>query len=203
MFYLFPYIATEEVTPEIVLNAYKLNLFPMGEDEDNIRWYTAIPRAIIPMIEKAFNTPRIIQRLIKQNIFEIRVDYDFGSVIRNCAYRKDTWINKKIIELYTELHKKGYAHSVETYYNNKLAGGLYGLAIKGAFFGESMFHKKDNASKVALVKLYNILARNNYKLFEIQMITPVFEQFGAVEIETNDYLALLNSAMKKECKFIL
>jgi len=137
-----------------------------------------------------------LKQVLRKNIFEIKIDTVFSEVIRKCAERRETWINKIIIDVYTELHKLGYAHSVEAWREGKLAGGLYGVALRGAFFGESMFRIEPNASKVCVVKLYELLKRNMYRLFDIQMMTPVFKSFGAVHIPKSEYHTELTDAMK-------
>jgi leucyl/phenylalanyl-tRNA--protein transferase len=122
-------------------------------------------------------------------------------VIKECAARESTWINRPIIRVYGELHKLGFAHSVEAWFEGKLAGGLYGVALRGAFFGESMFYKVSNASKVCVVKLYEILKQNEYLLFDIQMMTPHFNQLGAIDISKRAYQEILERAMEAERKF--
>ncbi len=196
---------TGKITPEDVLNAYQKNIFPMGNFERDILWYTADPRTVIPLDDKssALKISRSLNQILKKNLFEIRIDNSFEAVIRLCSFRFSTWINEEIIRLYTELHQKGYAHSVEAYLDNKLAGGLYGIALNGAFFGESMFHLYPNSSKVCVVKLYEILKKNKFILFDIQMTTPVFKSFGAIEIEKSEYLTILKKAMRVKREFKL
>jgi leucyl/phenylalanyl-tRNA---protein transferase len=193
-----------KITPEDVLNAYKQNIFPMGNYDRGISWYTADPRAIIPLDKKApgLKISRSLNQILKKNLFEIKIDNAFEAVIQLCSFHISTWINEEIIKLYTELNRMGFAHSVEAYLDNKLAGGLYGVAINGAFFGESMFYLYPNASKVCVVKLYEILRKNNFLLFDIQMITPIFKSFGAIKVESDKYLSLLKKAMrvKRELK---
>lgn len=191
------------LSPVEVLGGYANGVFPMGDSKDTIDWYEADPRAIVPVkkSEDKLNIPRSLKQVIKKNIFEIRINTAFSDVIKNCSERDETWINKVIIEVYNELHKLGYAHSVEAWQDGELAGGLYGVALRGAFFGESMFRKKDYASKVCVVKLYEILKKNKFHLFDIQMITPVFESFGAVHIPKDEYITELKEAMKISRKF--
>ncbi len=186
-----------------VLCGYSSGIFPMGEDDESINWYEANPRAILPveLPSSRLHITRSLSQVLKKNLFQIKVDTAFGDVICNCAKRRITWINKLIINAYEELFRKGYAHSVEAWQNKKLAGGLYGVALHGAFFGESMFHTQSNASKVCVVKLYEILKHNNYILFDIQMMTPVFKTFGAIQITKRAYLEILKRAMKEERKF--
>jgi len=191
-----------ELTPVEVLNGYVNGVFPMGNDDGSITWFEANPRAILPL-NGGINITRSLQQSINQNIFKIQINKNFVKVMEECADRDTTWINKLIIDAYTELHKLGYAHSVEAYYQGELAGGLYGVAINGAFFGESMFFKKSNASKVASVKLFEILKKNGFQLLDIQMMTPVYEAFGAVKISRTRYHKMLEDALKVKCDFKL
>ena len=186
-----------------VLNGYSLGIFPMGEDDGSISWYETSPRAILPieLPNAGIHIPRSLSQVIKKNTFDIRIDTDFEQVINCCADRDSTWINKLIMDSYMELYRKGYAHSIEAWKDGELAGGLYGVEYNGAFFGESMFHKVSNASKAAVVKLYEILKRNNFILFDIQMMTPHFETFGAIEISKRSYLEILDRAMSERRKF--
>ncbi len=180
-----------------------MGIFPMGEEDGSIAWFEASPRAImlIGLPETDINVSRSLKQVIKKNIFEIRIDTAFDQVLNFCAERESTWINDMIKSAYTDLYENGYAHSVEAWHDGKLAGGLYGVAYRGAFFGESMFRKVNNASKVCVVELYRILQQNKYILFDIQMMTSHFEQFGAVEISKRKYLDLLERAMEKKCGF--
>ena len=198
MFYEVEIFKDEEITWKHVLTGYINGVFPMGDDEneEKVRWYYTDPRGIISLHPEArgLHITRSLKQIIKKEIFEIKFDTDFESVIRNCADRENTWINKKIIELYTELHKQKFAHSVEVYFDNKLVGGLYGIEFKYAFFGESMFSLHSNASKVAVALLYKLLKGKGFSLFDIQMITPVFNSFGAIEIPFKEYQRMLKSA---------
>ncbi|MCX7832849.1 MAG: leucyl/phenylalanyl-tRNA--protein transferase [Ignavibacteria bacterium] len=196
----------EPNTYKTILEAYSLGIFPMGSNylgDDIIEWFYSDPRGIIKLESdfKGIKISRSLKQVLKKNIFEVKIDTNFEQVIKGCAARQTTWINKKIIELYTELHKKGYAHSIETYKDNKLVGGLYGVAYRGAFFGESMFHIYPNASKVAFIKLYQILTANNYLLLDIQMITSLFLSFGAIYIPFSYYLNILKKALEEEREF--
>ncbi len=186
-----------------VLHGYSAGIFPMGEEDGSISWYETNPRAILPieLPTSKIHITRSLSQVIKKNIFETRIDTEFESVIRLCSIRDSTWINDLIIEAYLKLFTKGYAHSVESWCNGKLAGGLYGVAYKGAFYGESMFYLKSNASKVAVVKLYEILKKNNFILIDIQMMTSHFKTFGAVEISKRGYLEILDRAMSIEREF--
>ncbi len=186
-----------------VLNGYSMGIFPMGEDDGSISWYETSPRAILPIEPPAgaIHIPRSLSQVIKKNIFEVRIDTAFNRVIWCCAERETTWINSLIMNAYTELFERGYAHSIETWHEGRLAGGLYGVAYKGAFFGESMFYLMSNASKFAVVKLYEILKNNKYVLLDIQMMTEHFKSFGALDVSKNEYHKILDRAMKLERKF--
>ena len=187
------------IDSELLLQGYRLGVFPMAMDDDSIAWFSPDPRAIIPLED--FHVPHALKRVARKNIFEIKIDNRFGEVIRACSKRKDTWINREIIESYERLHELGHAHSVEAWSKNKLAGGLYGVAIGGAFFGESMFHRVTDASKVALVALVERLRANKFALLDAQWTTPHLEQFGAVEISREHYLNLLGRAVELPRKF--
>jgi len=204
MYFEVEYNTGKKITTDVILNAYSTGIFPMSENKTGeISWYFTNPRAIINIGEniRGLHIPRSLSQVIKKNIYEIKFDSDFRSVIENCSKRKHTWISEEIINLYTGLHKLGYAHSVEVYKDGELAGGLYGVAYKGAFFGESMFHKYTNASKVAVCNLYDVLVKNKFLLFDIQMMTSVFKILGAVYIPFDFYLKKLKVAMKSDCKF--
>ena len=172
----------------------------MAMEDDSIGWFSPDPRAIIPL--ENFHVPHALQRVARKKIFEIEIDNRFGEVIRGCAKRKDTWINSEIIESYERLHDLGYAHSVEAWTKNELAGGLYGVAVGGAFFGESMFHRVTDASKVALVALVEHLRAKKFALLDTQWLTPHLQQFGATEIRRDHYLKLLRSAVELPRKFL-
>jgi leucyl/phenylalanyl-tRNA--protein transferase len=188
---------------EQVLVGYLEGIFPMGNDNGSISWYEADPRAIIPVEsdEDNLKIPRSLRQVLSKDIFEIRHNSDFETVIRHCAKREFTWINELIINAFNELHKRGFGHSIEAWKDGKLAGGLYGIAFRGAFFGESMFYKENNASKVCVVNLFEILKRNNFLLFDIQMMTPHFKSLGAIEIGKEEYFEKLDHAMNVERQF--
>ena len=180
-----------------------MGIFPMGEEKGTIAWFEASPRAIMPveLSTSGINISRSLKQVINKSEFNIKINTAFEKVIYECAQRESTWINELIMTAYTELYHRGYAHSIEAWKGNKLVGGLYGVAYKGAFFGESMFYKENNASKVCVVKLYELLKKNKYILMDIQMMTPHFEKFGAIEISKRAYLEILERAMDKKCKF--
>lgn len=171
----------------------------MAMEDDSIGWFSPDPRAIIPLED--FHVPHALRRVARKKAFEVKIDNDFAEVIRACAKRKDTWINSEIIQSYEHLHDLGYAHSVEAWKNNKLVGGLYGVVVGGAFFGESMFHRVTDASKIALVGLVERLRAQKFALLDTQWITPHLQQFGAIEIPRERYLKMLRRAVDLPRKF--
>jgi len=186
--------------PEILLTAYASGYFPMAVETGDIGWFSPDPRGVMPL--EGFHAPRRLQRLVRQGRFEIRVDTAFRDVIEACADRDDgSWINEEIIESYTELNRRGAAHSVEAWRAGRLAGGLYGVALGGAFFGESMFHRETDASKVALVALHDRLVSRGYGLLDVQWVTPHLAAFGALEISRRTYLRRLRAALEVKCDF--
>jgi leucyl/phenylalanyl-tRNA--protein transferase len=187
------------LTPEVMVYAYSQGVFPMGEAGE-IRWFSPDPRGIIPL--DRFHVSKTLRAVIRQGRFEIRLNTAFAEVMRACAKRGEgTWITRKIVDAYVELHKLGLAHSVEAWNDGTLAGGLYGVALGGAFFGESMFHTVRDASKVALVALVERMRDRGFKLLDTQYITPHLERFGAIEITQKQYLAKLARALQHDCKF--
>ena len=189
------------IEPDFLLLAYCSGYFPMADAKSGeIGWYSPDPRAIIELEE--LKIPRSLKLTLKKNPFEIRLDRRFEEVMRACAEREDTWISEEIVQSYLHLHQLGLAHSVECWKNAELAGGLYGVAIGGAFFGESMFSRVRDASKVALVSLVNRLRDRGFELLDTQFITPHLARFGAKEIPREEYLARLKAALRKNCQFI-
>ncbi|HTM25790.1 MAG TPA: leucyl/phenylalanyl-tRNA--protein transferase [Vicinamibacterales bacterium] len=185
-----------------LLEAYANGWFPMSSAPGNIQWYSPDPRGIIPL--DTFHVPRRLARSLRRRPFEIRVDSAFRAVITACAQRIDAegnWIDHEIIESYCGLHERGFAHSVEAWKDGALAGGLYGVALKGAFFGESMFHHVDDASKAALAALVERLKARRYRLLDTQWVTEHLAQFGAHEIPRRHYLRLLDEALRIEATF--
>ena len=187
------------IDPELLLQGYRFGVFPMAKEDGAIEWFSPDPRAILPLED--FHVPHALRRLLRKKVFETKIDNRFSKVIEACAARDDTWINREIIESYTRLHELGYAHSVEAWASGKLAGGLYGVVIGGAFFGESMFHRVTDASKVALVALVEHLRARKFALLDTQWLTPHLQQFGGIEISRNHYLRLLRSAVELPRKF--
>ncbi len=177
----------------------------MAEEDGTIHWYAPDPRAIIPF--GSYKPSKSLRSTINQKRFEILVDRNFEEVMRKCAtprFEGDaTWISEELVQVYTELHHLGLAHSVETYQDGKLVGGLYGVALGGAFFGESMFHLVSNASKVAFHYLIGILRKNGYLLLDTQFINDNVARYGAMEISRNRYEELLFEALQIKCSFYL
>ena len=193
------------ITPRILLNAYRQGIFPMADaDDEEIYWYDPNPRAILPLDDR-FHVSRRLRRTIRQGNFEIRMDSKFRQVMRFCAEttpdRKRTWISEEIIDLYYSLHKSGYAHSVETWRDGKLIGGLYGVSVGGLFAGESMFSRATDSSKVALVHLIEHLRSKGFVLLDIQFMTSHLKRFGAINIPRKEYHRRLANALTKQIKF--
>lgn len=187
------------LTAELLLRAYACGLFPMAEHAGSaeLHWYEPKQRGLLPL--DAFHVPRSLARSIRRARFEVRVDRDFDAVIAGCssasAGRETTWINAEIRRLYKDLFSMGRCHTVETYEGDELVGGLYGVSLGGAFFGESMFHLRTDASKIALVHLVARLRRGGYRLLDTQFLTTHLARFGAIEIERRRYGALLEQAI--------
>ena len=173
----------------------------MGMEDGEIGWFSPDPRAIIP-IDETFHVPHGLKRVLARGVFQLRIDQAFEPVIRACATREETWITEEIIESYCELHHRGFAHSVEAWHEDRLAGGLYGVAIGGAFFGESMFHRETDASKVALHGLVQRLRERDFTLLDTQWVTAHLKQFGATEIPRAQYLRQLGEAVRRDCAFM-
>jgi leucyl/phenylalanyl-tRNA---protein transferase len=187
------------IPSELLLQGYRLGVFPMAMENGTIEWFSPDPRAILPLDD--FHVPHALQRILRKKVFEIKIDNQFTEVIKACAAREDTWINREIIESYTRLHELGFAHSVEAWAGGKLVGGLYGVAIGGAFFGESMFHRVTDASKIALVALVEHLRARKFDVLDTQWLTAHLQQFGGIEISRSHYLRLLQRAVELSRKF--
>ncbi len=186
---------------EVVLRAYMEGFFPMAEDRNGeIFWHCPDPRAVFPLTE--ISPSRKERQSFRKHGFTYSIDKQFSEVIVKCSEREDTWINDEIIDVYTDLYENGYAHSIEVYSEEVLSGGLYGLSINGAFFGESMFNTVPNASKAAFYYLVNHLNNQGFLLLDSQYINDFTEQLGAVEISKSSYLKLLNKAVGLHCKFV-
>jgi leucyl/phenylalanyl-tRNA--protein transferase len=187
------------IPAELLLHAYRHAVFPMAMENGEIAWFSPDPRAIIPL--DTFHVPHGLKRALRKGKFEIRINTAFEAVMRACARRDETWINDVILASYVNLHHEGHAHSVEAWLDQRLVGGLYGVAIGGAFFGESMFHEATDASKVALHALVERLRARDFTLLDTQWITPHLVTFGAVEIPRLEYQRQLGRAVDKECRF--
>ena len=190
------------IPTELLISAYAGGWFPMAVDGGEIRWFSPDPRGIIPL--DRFHVPTRLARGVRRGTYRIEIDTAFDEVIRACAAAErdrdapGTWISQEIIESYLALHARGFAHSVEAWRGERLAGGLYGVAVRGGFFGESMFHHETNASKVALVALVERLRRCGFVLLDTQWVTEHLEQFGAIEIPREKYLERLEAALAVE-----
>lgn len=188
------------IDPEFLLNAYSQGFFPMANAETGqIGWYSPDPRTIIDL--ELFKISRSLRRTVERKIYEVKIDTEFEQVIRQCGNRSETWISEEIIQSYILLFELGFAHSVETWKEEKLAGGLYGVALGAAFFGESMYSAERDASKVALVALVRRLREQGFILLDTQFLTPHLAQFGALEIPRRSYLEKLQDALTRTCAF--
>jgi leucyl/phenylalanyl-tRNA--protein transferase len=194
-----------ELTPAIVLRAYSIGIFPMARsrDDPSIHWVAPTLRGILPL--DRFHVPRRLRRTLRSRKLTVTVDQDFARVISLCAEprpgHEETWINDEIRRVFCELHARRYAHSVETWRDGRLVGGLYGLAIGGAFFGESMFSQVTDASKIALIYLVGLLQRSRFALLDVQFVTDHLRRFGAIEIPASQYLDLLEAALVVDAAF--
>ena len=188
------------LTPDLLIAAYSQGVFPM-DVEGEMLWFSPDPRTIIPL--DGFHASRSLLRVYWRGEFEVRVNTAFRDIMLGCADREEgTWISQEILDAYCELHRLGLAHCVETWQDGELAGGVYGVALGGAFFGESMFHRRTNASKVALTALVERLNARGFTLFDVQYTTPHLQRFGAVEIRRRDYLSRLQKAIEVEADFV-
>ena len=193
------------INEETILKSSSLGVFPMSEsfDDPNIYWINPKKRGVIPIND--FKISKNLKKEIKKKKFLITINKNFNAVIKNCAKktknRPSTWINKEIIKLYSNLHKIGHAHSIEAWQKNRLVGGLYGVSLGSAFFGESMFSIVSNSSKVCLVYLLANLKIKGFRLLDTQFINPHLKKLGAIEISRKKYLKMLGNSLKKNAKF--
>ena len=189
--------------PQTLLSAYAQGVFPMADRQGQIQFYTADPRGIIPL--DSFHIPRTLRQLVRREppAFEIRINFDFAATMRGCmlGHHGGTWINDELIEAYVGLHDLGFAHSVEAWADDELVGGLYGVSIGAAFFGESMFTRARDASKVCLVHLVNRLNEREFELLDTQATTEHLRRFGATDVPAAEYMGRLRRALRKECRF--
>ena len=190
-----------KVTPEVLLRAYAMGIFPMAASRDDaeIHWIDPKRRGIFPL--DGFHISRSLARDLRNSPFRVTIDSDFAGVVAACADRSETWINADIATLYADLHQAGFAHSVEIWHQDSLVGGVYGVAIGAAFFGESMFSHRTNASKMALAYLMHRLRAGGYQLFDTQFLTPHLASLGAVEIARADYKTRLAAAIATSAQF--
>ena len=194
-----------EITPEVLLKAYACGIFPMAEgaDDPTLYWVEPDERGVMPL--ERFHVPSRLARTVRSDCFEIRINRDFDAVLEGCAEerpgRSRTWINTRIRRLYRQLYEIGHCHSVEAYENDKLVGGLYGVSLGRAFFGESMFHRARDASKVALVHLAARLRAGKFQLLDTQFVTDHLRIFGAIEVPKRQYHKLLETALVGEADF--
>lgn len=186
----------ETLDPALLLRAYAAGIFPMAETRDStaLHWIDPNERGIFPL--DGFHISRSLRRAIRRTDYEARFNTDFEGVMRACAARETTWINDTILDLYCELHRRGHAHSQEIWQDGRLVGGVYGITLGSAYFGESMFSRKRDTSKIALAWLIDRLRRTGFTLFDTQFITPHLESLGAIEISRDDYHRRLQAAIK-------
>jgi leucyl/phenylalanyl-tRNA--protein transferase len=193
------------IPSDLLLAAYASGWFPMADDEGEISWYSPDPRGIIPL--EAFHVPTRLRRVARRGAFRIEIDTAFADVIRACADAErdpadsGTWISEEIIDSYCALHDLGHAHSVEAWSGDQLVGGLYGVALGGAFFGESMFHRATDASKVTLIALVDRLRAHGFGLLDTQWVTDHLQQFGAIEIPRSEYMRVLAASLRLHVRF--
>jgi leucyl/phenylalanyl-tRNA--protein transferase len=190
-----------DLSVERLLAAYRAGIFPWTADP--VSWWSPEPRGIFELDQ--FHVSKSLGKVIRSGVFRITFDQAFEEVMKGCAApragERSTWISAEFIAAYTRLHRKGHAHSIECWQGDELVGGVYGVAVGGLFAGESMFHRASNASKVALFYLVEHLRARNFSLFDIQMVTPITRQLGAVGISREKYLERLRSAVKRNCVF--
>jgi len=184
-----------------IIRGYAEGYFLMADDAgENLGWYSSREHALIPLDDR-FRYPKSLQRVLNQNRFSVAINRDFQAVVEGCADRDTTWISSELKEIYWELHLTGWAHSFETWQGDELAGGILGIAIGGAFIGESMFYRIPEGSKVAMVKLVEWLRSHHFLLFDAQMTNPHLERFGAYTTSDREYKKLLRNATQSPCSF--
>lgn len=189
----------EALDPALLVRAYARGIFPMADEWGRIQWYAPDPRAILE--HEHLTVSRSLRATIRKEIYEIRMDTAFDAVMWGCAGRTETWINEEFVKTYTYLHYAGLAHSVEAWHGGRLVGGLYGIALGGAFMGESMFSRAADASKVCLVALVDHLKARGYTLHDTQFLTPHLASLGVTEIPRREYEQRLREALSLACKW--
>ena len=187
------------IPAQLLLSAYAQGIFPMAEENGEIGWYSPDPRGVLPL--ESFHVPHGLKRALKKGGFEVRFNTEFEGVLDGCAARDTTWIDARIKASYLNLFELGFAHSVEVFVGDRLGGGLYGVALGGVFFGESMFHTVTDASKIALVALVQRMREQDFGLLDLQWVTPHLKTFGALEIPRRDYLHVLGIHVPRKCQF--
>ena len=196
---------SQKLSITTLLSAYFQGIFPMSNERGEIDWFCPDPRTIIPI--KTYKPSKSLHSVINRKVFEIKINSQFEEVMRNCSLpRKDEggiWICEELIKSFTQLHKLGFAHSVEAYQNNELVGGLYGVCIGGVFYGESMFSKVANSSKVAFHNLIEILRENEFELLDTQFMNDNVKRYGAIEISNTEFQEKLRIGLEKSCDFNL
>lgn len=192
-----------KLTADDLIYGYINGIFPMADADGTLYWYSPDPRAVIPI--ETYKPAKSLRPVLNKKQFDVRINTDFEQVMRQCAVSRSaddtTWISEEIIDAYTMLHQMGLAHSVETYIDDRLVGGLYGVALGTAFFGESMFYRMDNAAKVAFHHLIMTLREQKFDLLDTQFINDNVRRFGAIEIPKNQYLRQLKHALKRKARF--
>ncbi len=183
-----------DLQPDVLLSAYAQGIFPMDDEAEDLRWFRPQMRGLLPLDDR-FHVGKNLRKRVRQQRFEVTTDRDFESVMRACADGREMWISPRMIAAYVRLHRVGFAHSVEVWRQGELVGGLYGVAIGGAFCGESMFARATDASKVALVYLVDTLRRHGFRLLDTQWTTDHLAQFGAHEVGADRYEQLLSDAL--------
>lgn len=194
----------DKLTADDLVYGYINGIFPMADADGTLYWYAPDPRAIIPI--DTYKPAKSLRPVLNRNLFEIRINTAFNEVMHNCSIPRSeddsVWISDEIIDAYTELHRMGLAHSVETYIDNRLVGGLYGVSLGSVFFGESMFNRVSNASKVAFHHLMLILRQQRFTLLDTQFINDNVRRYGAIEIPKADYLKKLKMALRQKARFV-
>ncbi|MBW4608978.1 MAG: leucyl/phenylalanyl-tRNA--protein transferase [Hassallia sp. WJT32-NPBG1] len=184
-----------------IIQGYAQGYFLMADDSNGLEWYGSRDRTLIPLDER-FRYPKSLRRVLNQERFSVAINRDFKAVVSGCANRDTTWISPELEEIYWELYQAGWAYSFETWQGDELAGGILGIAIGGAFIGESMFYRIPEGSKVAMVKLVERLQLSKFVLFDAQMMNPHLERFGAYRVDDDEYQTLLNQALQRKCYFL-
>ena len=189
-----------KIDVDLIIEGYSQGYFLMADDDGKLDWYFSRQRTLIPLDDR-FRYPKSLQRVLNQKRFTVAIDRDFEAVCEGCADRDTTWISDELLDIYLALHQAGFAHSFETWQGDKLAGGILGIVIKGAFIGESMFFQITEGSKVAMVKLVEHLREREYMLFDAQLQNPHLERFGSYIISSGQYKKMLDKAMMRDCVF--